>query len=449
MGSNEPASDCIVAPATPPGRSALAVVRFSGSGLLARLAPVVRARSGSWPPGRARRVDLHDASGRFDDGLATFAKGPNTFTGEDTLEVSCHGNPRIVDRLVRAAVAAGCRLAEPGEFTRRAVEHGKLGLVAAEAVDQVVRATSDAGIAIARAALDGELGAFLSQVRTRLVGVVAELEARMDWPADELAYDTDDALIATLTGIGERCQQLAATARAGRVWVDGARVALVGPVNAGKSSLFNALLGRTRALVHERAGTTRDVVEAATDLDGLALTLMDTAGERQTDDPVEAAGLALARELVDAADALVVVVRARPEGLTEVERAILARTAGRRRLVVCNGVDQHPAPPALDALAVSAVSGDGLPRLKAGLREILVGSGTRAETLAIASVRQADLLRAVASACEEAVEALPIAGVAVSADALTHGIAALDGLTGADTREEVLDAVFARFCIGK
>ena len=182
------------------------------------------------------------------------------------------------------------------------------------------------------------------------------------------------------------------------------------------------------------------------DLHGLSLTLLDTAGERVTDDPVEAAGLALAQELIAEADALIVVLRARADGLSQTEAAILQRTAGRRRLVVCNGVDQHPA---IEGLPISAKTGDGIEAVRGALRELLVGETSNAATLAIASARQADLLEATARACDEAVEALPIAGVAVAADAVTHGIAALDALTGADTREEVLDAVFARFCIGK
>ncbi len=438
--------DVVVAPATASGRAALALVRYSGPGLLDRVAEVVRLRGGSWRSGRALRVDLHDGQEIFDDGVAVFRRGPATFTGEDTLEITCHGNPQIVDRLVRASIAAGCRMATPGEFTRRAVVNGKIDLVAAEAVEQAIRATSDDGLRIARAALDGRLGAFLAESRGRMVEVCAELEARMDWPADELAYEADEALVASLTELAARCRELARTADRGRVWVEGARVALVGSVNAGKSSLFNALLGRERALVHETAGTTRDVVEAPTSVDGVAVTLLDTAGERETSDPVEAAGLALAQELVAEADALVVVLRARPSGISATEAAILERTAGRRRLVVCNGVD---ADEVTEGLPVSARTGQGVEALKQALRGLLVGEATGAETLAIASQRQADLLEATARACEEAVEALPIAGVAVAADALTHGIAALDALTGADTREQVLDAVFARFCIGK
>lgn len=440
----------VVAPATPPGHGALAVVRFSGEGVRELLAPLVRPMGGALPPRRARRVRLVDEGGVFDDGIAVFAPGPRSYTGEDTLEVTCHGNPLVVERLVQAAVSLGARPAPPGEFTRRAVLNGKLDLLQAEAVDQLARATTPEGLAIGRAGLDGALGAFVAELREGLVEVAAELEARLDYPADELALLDDEVLVGRLVEAARRCRALAATQTAGRVLVEGARVALVGPVNAGKSSLFNALLGRRRALVHESPGTTRDVLEARCRIAGLDVVLLDTAGERATTDPVEAAGLALARELVEEADLLLVVLRAAPDGPDDVERAILERTADRRRLVVYNGIDRDGvAEPPPGAWPTSALRGDGLEALAHALRRALLGGGRRDADLVIASARQRDLLEAVAGHVEEAVEALPLAGPAVAADAVVQALEELDALTGADTREGVLDALFARFCIGK
>lgn len=444
------ASSVVVALATPPGRSALAVVRFSGDGVLALLAPVVRPLGGPLRPGQARRVELVDDRGVFDDGVAVHGRGPRTYTGEDTLEVTVHGNPLIVDRLIQAAIGAGARLAGPGELTRRAVVHGKLDLLGAEAVDQVIRATSEDGLAVGRQGLDGEVRRFVDEVRAALIDATAELEARLDYPGDELATVDDDALVAQLTDVATRCRALAATHARARVLVDGATVALVGAVNAGKSSLFNALLGRRRAIVHDSAGTTRDVIEARCRIRDLEVTLLDTAGERITDDPVEAAGLALAQELVVDADLLLVVVRAGPDAPDETERRILARTAERPRIVVYNGVDRLDAAPAPGgALPTSAKTGDGIEALEGALRAALVEDPGALGELAIASARQRDLLQAVADAVDEAVDGLPIAGPAVAADALVRAIEEVDALTGADTREDVLDAMFARFCIGK
>lgn len=411
---------------------------------------MVRPLTGRLPAGRSRRVTLHNGDGQFDDGLAVFGRGPDTYTGEDTLEVTCHGNPYIVDQLLSALVARGARLAEAGEFTRRAVVNGKLDLVAAEAVDHVCRANTARGLAIGRSGLDGEISSFMSARRESLIGIAAELEARLDYPADELAYLTDDHLVAALTATMTACREVASTCTAGRILVEGARVALVGAVNAGKSSLFNALLGRTRALVHELPGTTRDVLEVRHALEACEITLLDTAGERATDDPVEAAGLALARELVDEADLLVVVLRGRPSGPSPAEESILDRTALRRRIVVYNGIDVvGSAPPPDGAIPTSATKGLGIEALERAIGTALVGDIPRSAGLAIASARQRDRLLAIADCASEAIEALPLAGVAVAADAVTRGIDEIDALTGADTREDVLDALFARFCIGK
>lgn len=442
--------EVLVALATPWGRSALALVRFTGPGTHALVGRLVRAhRAAPLLPGRPRRVDVVDAAGVIDDGVLLLGAAPRTATGEDTAELTLHGNPRIVERVLAAAVAAGASLAGPGAFTRRAVEHGRLDLVRAEAVLQAVEARTDAGLAVARAALDGRLGAALADLRTRTVEVVAELEARLDAPDDPLALRDEAELVALLRGVAAEARALAATAAAGGVLVHGARVALVGTVNAGKSSLFNALLGRPRALVHPTPGTTRDVVEASCALGGVAVTLLDTAGERATSDPVEAAGLALAAELVADADLLVVVLRARPGGPDRVERALLERTAHRPRLLVLNGVDHPHAAGPDGALPTVAPEGRGVEALGAAIAAALVGEVTTQGGLVVASVRQAELLGALARQADEAVDALGWAGPAVAADALVAGLEAVDALTGADTREEVLDALFARFCIGK
>ncbi len=441
--------DVVVALSTPWGRAALAVVRLTGPGCEAVVSQIARPLSGApWSYGRPRRVALFDADGVFDDGVLVLAKGPATVTGEDTAELGLHGNPRLVERLIAAALAGGARLADPGEFTRRGLLHGKLDLVAAEAVGQLIDATSDDGVRLARAAIDGALTADLTALREGLIDAAAELEARLDWPDDELALQGDAAVVAGLQALADRARALAATYRAGRVWVHGARVALVGAVNAGKSSLFNALLGTTRAIVHPTPGTTRDVVEATTRFGDLSVTLLDTAGERVTDDPIEAAGLALARELIADADLLLVVLRARGAAPDAVEAELLARTANAPRLIVCNGVDRDGVVVPDGVLATSALRGEGIEALKHAVANALIG-GVAADGRAIASLRQRDLLNTVAEQAEDAISALPIAGPAAAAEAVMDALEAIDAITGATTREDVLDAVFKRFCIGK
>ncbi|MBN2799670.1 MAG: 50S ribosome-binding GTPase [Deltaproteobacteria bacterium] len=442
--------DLIVAPATPRGRGALAVVRLSGRELGALIPALVRPLSGAaLTPGRPRRVALVDAEGVYDDGVLLFSEGPATYTGEDTAEITCHGNPLVVDRLVGAALAAGARLADPGEFTQRALLSGKLDLLGAEAVHQVVEATSWQGLAVARQGADGSLGAFAESLREALLGVGAELEARLDHPEEDLSYQSEAELLGTLSSLSEQARALAQTWEVGRVRLHGARVALVGPVNAGKSSLFNALLGRRRALVHPTPGTTRDVIEAATELGGLQLVLLDTAGERRTSDPVEAAGLALARELVEEADLLLVVVPAGPGALDSVSADILARTSGRPRLVVYNGVDRDGAGSLDGALPTSALTGEGIGALREAVGAVLTQRASRAEGLVLGSARQRDRFLAVAREADEASAAFALAGEAAAADAVIRAVEELDALTGADSREAVRDALFARFCVGK
>lgn len=432
----------VVASATPPGRSALAVVRLTGHPLDPVLDRVLRPMTaGPWVPGRVRRIEVFDGDGVFDDGVAVLTRGPNTATGEDLCELSVHGNPLVVERLVSACVDAGARIALPGEFTRRAVIHGRLDLVQAEGVDQLIRATGSEGVRIAREAVAGHLGRTMAEIRARLIGAVAELEARLDWPADDLVYQTDDVLLGLLGDTAAECRALADTFRAGRIRIEGARVALVGPVNAGKSSLFNALLGQERALVHETPGTTRDVVEARLTLGAIEVTLLDTAGERATTDPIEALGLALARRLTDDVDLLLVVVPASPEPHVPPPGALL-------RLVVWNGIDRPgiAAAPA-GSWPTSALHGTGVADLRAAIADALGAAPSTGPVLA--SARQRDRLLAVARAVEEAIGALPVAGPAVAADRAVEALEEIDAATGADTREEVLDAVFARFCIGK
>jgi tRNA modification GTPase len=441
--------DVVVAPATARGLAALAVVRLSGDGVVDVVARVARPRVASAPAfGRQVRVDFFDELGVFDDGTCVLGRAPRTFTGEDTAELTCHGAPLVVDRLVAALVRAGARLAEPGAFTRRAMASGKVDLVAAEGVLALGAARSRRGLSVTRSAIDGRLSAFLHDQRASLLTCAAELEARLDYPGDELALEDDEVVAGRLRAVARACDEVAARWAPGRIAVEGARVALVGAVNAGKSSLFNALVGAPRALVHSSPGTTRDVVSERVALGPFEVTLFDTAGERVTDDPVEAAGQALSAQWVARADVLVVVLRATPGGPSEVERALLARTDGRQRVVVLNGVDA-PHGPIDGAISTIAPDGVGVAEVARAVTDALVAIGEVGDDLSVTSGRQHDRLCATARAAEDAAGALPFAGPAVAASLVVEGLAALDELEGRVVREQVLDALFARFCIGK
>lgn len=432
----------IVACATAWGRSALAVVRFSGEGIDALARAFVRL-PGVWPaPRRAVLVELFDVDGVFDSALLTWMPAPRSYTGEDCLEISCHGNPLIVERLLAAAVGAGARVAEPGEFTRRAFLNGRMDLTRAEAVLQAIEAQTERGLRIARRGLTGEVHALSESLREGLVDAIAELEARVDYPAEELVYEEDAALRKRLSAIASRARAAAATHAAGRLLVEGARVALIGPVNAGKSSLFNALGGSRRALVSPSPGTTRDVVERRAVLGGVAVTLYDTAGQRDAVG-LEADGIALGRALIDDADLFVVVV---PAHAPETAADVLAQVADRPHLVVHNHADQAD----VEGLQTVASTGLGVEALADAIVESLIGEEPGGAGLVIASQRQRDRLLELGVAVDRALSAMASdAGEAVAAEELYGALERLDALTGRDSREAVLDRLFSRFCIGK
>ena len=441
--------DTIVALATAWGRSAIAVVRLSGPNVRGILEEISRPVGGFPPARRARLAEFFDDGGPFDEGLMTYFEAKSSYTGEPSAEVSCHGNPLLVERLIAACVSQGARVANPGEFTRRAFLNGRLDLTRAEAVLQAIEATSSEGLRVARAGLDGEVEGLVDTLRSQLTDAIAELEARLDYPGEDLVFEDDQELISRLEDLVRRSEAAAATYLSGRVLVEGATVALVGPVNAGKSSLFNVLGGSERALVSDTPGTTRDVIERQVELGAVRIRLLDTAGDREAEG-LEALGIEMGRRLTEEADLLVVVIPAHQPHLGV---PTLESTAHRNRLIVANHADRltgkKPTLPS-ESLLISAQTGHGLETLAEKISEKLVGELPGGARLIIASQRQRDLLIGVARRVEEALDAhRGEAGLAVAAERLYAALEPLDAIVGRDSREAVLDALFSRFCIGK
>lgn len=423
----------------------MAWIRLSGPGTASL---VVRTCGRLTAARRAVHVVLRDSEGPFDEGLLVWLPGPSTYTGEDMAEISCHGNPVIVGRLVTACTDAGARLAEAGEFTRRAFLHGRMDLTRAEAVLQAVEARTPRGAALAAHGLAGGVASWIETLRSRITDAAAWIEASLDFP-EEVEVGTVGW---TLTELAIEVRARAATTSRGHACVHGARVALVGPVNAGKSSLFNALLGRTRALVDPEPGTTRDVLEAILTLEGVEITLLDTAGEGEARSRLEARGQEMRDDAVAEADLLVVVLPAHQLQAPEVATA-LVRTEGRPRVLVGNHADRDGAAfqlGGLDLIPTCALTGRGLDALKTALSGALVGEEPGGAGVWIASRRQQDLLEGVARDLAAAATAWEgEAGPAVAAEEVLSALERLDDVVGHDAREEVLDALFARFCIGK
>lgn len=455
-GSGATADSTVVALATPLGRSAVAVVRLSGGDAL----DVARRVCPGGPRWQARHATLRLArdpvsAAPVDQVLAIWMPGPRSYTGEDVVELSCHGNPRLADALVRACLQGGATLARAGEFTRRAVENGRLTILQAEAVGALIEASSLEGARIALAGLAGAVDREIKALRERLLDLAAELEARLDHPGDDLGH-LDDAQVADqLRELSQHARRLAAGWAHNRPLIHGAKVALLGPVNAGKSSLFNRLLGVERALVSEVAGTTRDVVEARLDLGGLEVTLLDTAGRHDAAGPLEQAGIRIADRMLAEVD-LVLLVAALDDGAGAEQAfaeqiAALAPLCGDRPfLVVGTHIDRLsaacPAPP----LSVSSLTGDGVEALRLAIRTALSARPAVDELIGATSQRQHAGLLGVAHAAELAADALlGLDGPAVAAQALVDGLLTLGEVLGQDVREEVLDRLFERFCIGK
>jgi tRNA modification GTPase len=447
--------ETIAAIATPPGRGAIAIVRCSGPDARRIAACVFRSRAPL-----ADRVatygEILDVDGRvLDRGLALAMDAPRTATGEDVVELHVHGSPLVARETLRALLHAGARAAGPGEFTRRAFLNGKFDLSAAEAVADVIEAESRAAALAAQANLTGGLRAEIDAVAAPLAAVLEELAGAIDYP-DEVPEPGRGDVAERVAALDRRLAALEADWERGRLVREGFSVAIVGPPNAGKSALLNALLGEERAIVAPVAGTTRDVIEERFVVDGVAVRVLDTAGLRASEDPVERIGVDRARRALDAA-ALALVVVDGSRSLDPDARAVLAATRVRPRVVLFNksdlgrgGFDARD-PAERDALLGSvfdAVTIDGL-------RRAIARNGWEGETLDLARPHLASARQAAAVA--RAREALERARATLDADdaldliapELLAAVAALGEITGAVATEALLDGIFARFCVGK
>ena len=435
--------DTIAALATPGGAGGIGILRVSGPEALAvgeRIFRPARAWAGTmgraWPARRlvlGRAVDPADGQ-EIDEVLAVYFPAPHSYTTQATVEIQGHGGPAVMRRLLEAALAAGCRLARPGEFTWRAFVGGRLDLAQAEAVGALVAAQSRAEARLALAGLAGGLGARLEPVRESLLGAAARVEAALDFPEDLAALDAAALASDLRRGALEPLESLLGERARRRVFQEGALVVLCGRPNVGKSSLFNALLGRRRALVSAQPGTTRDLLEEPLVVGGVRVCLVDTAGLGTGGPEVEEAGREMARERLGQAELCLVVLDGGQVMQAE-DWEVLAATEWSPRLLVVNKADKAPAwePQELDApfLCVSAHTGQGLEDLLAALGQALTGGLPEpAPGEALANARQAEAFVRVRGAVERALAALGL----------------VDGRSAPD---EVIEAAFANFCLGK
>jgi len=440
--------DTIVAIATPPGRGGIGVVRVSGP----EAHPIARAlitHPADLLPRHAtlttvRLTAVAEASGDVrDHAIVTYFPAPASYTGDDVVEVSAHGSPVILRAIVAAAIERGARAAQPGEFTLRAFLNGRIDLMQAEAVADLIDAATPLQARAAFDQLEGTLTRTIAGIDAGLFDLIARLEASVDFPDEGYHFVEPGALVGALDDLLAQTRALLAGARRGRLVREGLQVAIVGNPNVGKSSLFNALLGADRAIVTDRPGTTRDLVTETLDLDGLRLTLVDTAGLREATDPAEIEGVERSRQAVAVADAIVHVI----------DDDNVPEAGGANRLIVRNKIDVSPASDTgAGVIAVSARTGDGLSQLRERLGRVLDADAKR-ERPDITNVRHVALVERAHMALQRARAAsMTDTGAMpeefVLAD-LQDARAAFEEITGRRTPEELLAHIFARFCVGK
>jgi len=442
------ASDTIVAIATAPGHGGIGVVRVSG----VSLADFALRLCGKTPePRRVTIADFLAADGSaIDRGVLLYFSAPHSFTGEDVLELQGHGGPVVMQLLLARCVALGARIAQPGEFTRRAFLNDKIDLAQAEAVADLIDARTAAAARSALRSLSGEFSREVQALVARLIELRMLIEATLDFPEEDIDIQTDAAR--RLAALRQDIEALQSRARAGSVLRSGLHVVLTGMPNVGKSSLLNRLAGEERAIVTDYAGTTRDVLREIIQIEGIPLHIIDTAGLRETDDPVEQAGITRAWQALERADVILQLVDARA-GVTPGDRAIAARLpAGIERVVVENKSDLAGLPVrrfVVDGrvhLVLSARSGEGMDLLHDELLRVAGWSG-HGEDVVLARERHVDALDRAAE--KSALAERRLDQIELCAEELRLAQLALAGITGEFTADDLLGEIFSRFCIGK
>jgi tRNA modification GTPase len=448
--------DTIVAIATPAGRGALGVVRLSGPRALACAGTLLECATLEPRHATFTHVKGHDGDARLDEVVATFFPAPRSYTGDDVVEITGHGSPVLLQSVLTRAIDCGARLAEPGEFTLRAFLNGKRDLIQSEAVADLIDAATPLQARIAFDQLEGTLTERIGGIDAHLFDLIARLEASLDFPEEGFHFIEPASVAKEIRGVIAAIDNLLAGAVAGRLIREGAAVVIAGRTNVGKSSIFNRLAGADRAIVTPIPGTTRDLVTERVDVGGIAVTLVDTAGWRDTFDVVESQGVARGAQARRVADLVLLVIDA-SEPITEDDLRLLDETATANRIVVLNKIDcERVARPSIDAARIvqvraSALTGEGFDELRQMITAALIGDECLRDVSPVTNTRHILLL-------EECRGSLVVAHDAAEAESvpeeflLTDLQAArtrLDEIVGRRTSEDLLRHIFERFCIGK
>ncbi|WP_052465031.1 tRNA uridine-5-carboxymethylaminomethyl(34) synthesis GTPase MnmE [Geoalkalibacter subterraneus] len=459
-GNRPQGEDIIVAPATSFGQGGIGIIRLSGPGCLDLVRPFVLGLGGGPPSWKSHRLyygQFTDSSQRvIDEVMAVYMASPRSYTREDVVEIHCHGGLVVGRRILETLRHAGARTAQPGEFTLRAFLNGRIDLTQAEGVMEVIEARHRSAHQIAVQHLEGSLAHFCNELREQLLDSLALLETWIDFPEEDIDHPSFDSIVGTLTSVIENLRPVVASFRNGRVLREGVSVLILGKPNVGKSSLLNALVGSDRAIVTDLPGTTRDTLEEQLDLDGLRLRLTDTAGLRDSDDPVEQEGVRRACGKIAQADIVLLVIDGH-RGMDDDDRSALGRCAGKNSIIVINKSDlpsvEIPSLPShFPVITVSAATGAGIDRLREELRiRAGIADGEECpESLILTEERHHQALSQTLEKLGKTIESLN-AGLSPEFIALDlrEAVESLGVITGETAPEEVINRIFSRFCIGK
>ena len=455
-------TDTIAAIATPLGESGIGVIRISGSKAYDVGDAIFQSKS-SLPLAQRRDRSIQYGLIVDDDGKAVdevillIMKGPRSYTAEDVLEIQCHGGRQSLSEILGLVLRHGARLANPGEFTQRAFVNGRIDLAQAEAVMDVIQAKSAQGLTSAVSQLEGRLSRVVGDMRLHLTDFITRLEVTVDYPEEDLEDIEVPDIAGAIREMERRLDDMLAESKSGRMMRDGVMAAIAGTPNAGKSSLLNRFLETERAIVTDVPGTTRDVIEEWISIQGVPICLVDTAGIRSTDDTVEQIGVRRAKEYMDRADIILVVVD-QSRLLQEEDRQILETARGRQALIVLNKEDLQPAfeteelqSYGLPLLSISASTGAGMGELKDAMLSLALQQGlTAAQSALLANTRHIELVRQSREALQRALDTIE-AGMPVDCAIvdIREAWELLGSITGDTVHDDIIEEIFSRFCLGK
>jgi tRNA modification GTPase len=449
--------DTIVAISTPPGRGGIGIVRLSGPAARTIAEPLLKLRH-PLAPAQARFAEILDKTGEnpdqtLDEAVVTWFQSPHSYTSEDVVEIAAHGSPVLLDHLVRQCVAGGARLAEPGEFTQRAFLSGRLDLTQAEAVHDLIESTTLHQARIAAQQLGGSLSRLIAPIKQQLISLIAALEAGIDFAEDDIDLLPSTEISAKIAAIQAPLITLEHSFSYGHIVRDGFTMAIVGRPNVGKSSLFNRLVQRDRAIVTATPGTTRDLVTERVSLEGIPVELIDTAGLRQATDEAETIGITKSREAMSEADIVLLVLDATAPP-HEDDKTTIAALSGRPFLIVINKRDlahlelQGREP--TQTIETSALTGSGIPELRSAILSLIAKEVPDTESAVLTTQRQqqsvSEALGNLHRGNRAATANLPHEMILLD---LYDGLRALDTFSGSTTSDDILNLIFSSFCIGK